>query len=209
MKYTYEEQSVKRSLETYEWDDIWWEHASDREKTRMLVIGDSISCGYRRLVTEELGEEIYVDGLATSKALDNPAFESLIDYVALQHDNVKIVQFNNGLHGWHLSDEEYAQNYERVLDIVSEKYKNAKIVIALTTPVRNKEDLNKFSERNERVLRRNKIAVSIARERCLLVNDLYSLIYDKPELWKDDGVHLLDSGYKIIAKHTADFVKNI
>lgn len=209
MKYTYEEENINRNLETYEWDDIWWEHAPDKEKTRMLVIGDSISCGYRRLVTAEMGERIYVDGLATSKALDNPAFKSLVDYVASQHDNVKIVQFNNGLHGWHLSDEEYAINYERMLDAISEYYKDAKIIIALTTPVRSKDDLNKFGERNERVLKRNKIAVSIAKERNLLVNDLYSIVCDKPELWTNDGVHLNDEGYRIIAKHTADFIEKL
>ena len=209
MKYTYEEENLKRNLETYEWDDIWWEHAPDKEKPRMLVIGDSISCGYRRLVTAEMEEKLYVDGLATSKAIDNPSFKSLIDYVSSQHENIKIVQFNNGLHGWHLSDDEYAEFYEKMIDIILACYNDAKIVIALTTPVRDKSDLNNLDDRNKRVLRRNEIALSIAKEKDIPVNDLYSLICDKPHLWTADGVHLKEDGYRIIAKHTANLVKNI
>lgn len=208
MKYTYEIQENTNKLETYEWDDIWWEHAPENTANRALIIGDSVSCGYRRKITEELRGEIYIDGLGTSKALDNEFYPELIDYVIRQQRYGSIIQFNNGLHGWHLSSQEYRYYYTKMIDYMMGKYNSKKLIVALTTPVREKKALEIYSPRNDLVLERNRIASEIAAEKNLIINDLYSPISDRPELWQPDGVHLTEEGYTVLAKQTAKLIKS-
>ena len=50
--YTFQSERNSEKLETYEWDNVWWEQAPDNEKKRVLYIGDSISCGIRHIATE-------------------------------------------------------------------------------------------------------------------------------------------------------------
>ena len=49
--FTYENMDRSTKLETYEWDHVRWEHAATDDVPRVLYIGDSISCGTRRLAT--------------------------------------------------------------------------------------------------------------------------------------------------------------
>ncbi len=201
--FTYESSQPSEKLETYEWDNIWWEHAPEQGAPRGLIIGDSISCGYRRMVTRELNETLYIDGLGTSKALDNAFYPALIDYVICQQGESEILQFNNGLHGWHLTAEEYRYHYRKIIEYIMKKYSEKRIILALTTPVRERDNQNHFAARNAIVLERNRIVKELAEEKGLVVNDLYAAIVDKPELWRPDGVHLLEEGYAVLAKQTA------
>ena len=148
--YTYETgETVK--FETYEWDRLWWEHANDTEsKNRILIIGDSISCGYRPLVNQEVAD--YVDGIGTSKGLDNTSYITLLNYFMDAFSCYKIIQFNNGLHGWHLSEERYEEYYRRLIAHLVQKCPGAKLVLALTTPVNSG---NQKEERNEKIRKRN------------------------------------------------------
>ena len=123
--FTFEKRNIKTSLETYEWDNVWIEHACDTEHKRVLYIGDSISCGTRRIATERTHEKIYFDGLGTSKALDNPYFIPTIDLFVSQLPKLPdAIIFNNGLHGWHLDDTtDYGVYYEKILRHLTENIK--------------------------------------------------------------------------------------
>ena len=197
---TYEFETKKSPLETYEWDDIWWDHAPDAEGRRILIIGDSISRGYRRALGKLEGREFFVDGIATSKAADNESFYTLLDYYASTGLRYDAVLINNGLHGWHLEDsEEYKDHYEKLASYVKEKFAPEKFFIVLTTPVRKSEQTEIFDERNERVKVRNLAATEIARSLGAEVLDFFSLIENRPELYTGDGVHLVPEGYSLIA----------
>lgn len=75
-------------LETYEWDSVWWEHADTEGVPRILYIGDSISRDTRKAVVRLGVTELYVDGIATSKSLDNPYFKDLVRmFVAQEKEN--------------------------------------------------------------------------------------------------------------------------
>ena len=50
-EFTYETKNITKKLETLEWDNVWWEQTANVTTTRILYIGDSISCGTRRLIT--------------------------------------------------------------------------------------------------------------------------------------------------------------
>ena len=53
-------------LEKFEWDDIWFDHATDAESKRIIVFGDSISVNYRFSLIEELRGKYCVDNYGTS-----------------------------------------------------------------------------------------------------------------------------------------------
>ena len=72
--YTYEFDNRYDRLETYEWDNVWWEQANLKDATRVLYIGDSISCATRKVATKLSENRLLFDGFGTSKALDNPFF---------------------------------------------------------------------------------------------------------------------------------------
>lgn len=204
--FTYEREK-KEKLETYEWDNLWWEHADDRSgKDRILLIGDSISCGYRGMVNECLKGEVYADGLGTSKGLDNEAFFALIDYVIGQQKNCKLIQFNNGLHGWHLSIQEYKECYLEFIHYFKEMYGDKKLVLALSTPVRDGGNLSRLDARNAEVIQRNQAVREIAESEGLAVNDLYAPVIGHPEFYSPDGVHLTEEGYRVLAKQCASVI---
>ena len=49
--YTYEFENRKTPLETYEWDNVWFEHTENDTDDRVVYIGDSISCATRKVAT--------------------------------------------------------------------------------------------------------------------------------------------------------------
>ena len=191
--FTYEFENNLEKLETYEWDNVWWEHAATRNVPRVLYIGDSISCGTRRLATQTAEEKIYFDGFGTSKAVDNPFFPPSIRMFARQQGERSVVLFNNGLHGWHLDDStEYAEEYEKTVKFLLDEFKGTPIVLLLTTSVAD-------PERDRRVVTRNLAVSAIAEKYGLQTIDLYSIVKSNPALLVGDGVHLKPDGYQLLA----------
>lgn len=194
MSYTYEFENRNVCLETYEWDNVWWEQTEKIDAPRVLYIGDSISCNARRVATEVAENKILFDGMGTSKGIDNPHFCATVDIFASQMNRCDAIFFNNGLHGWHLDDAtEYKAHCERVLCRLSESFAGVPIVIVLTTSVRN-------AERDARVVVRNRALSELAEKYDLPVVDLYSVIKNEPALIAADGVHLTWDGYRKLAE---------
>lgn len=191
-KDTYEYKKTKTRLETIEWVDIWRNDANVLDKKRILVVGDSISRGYRHFLIDKIDGQYAIDNIATSKALDNDSFMTLLDYMRASVSSYEIIQFNNGLHGWHLTDLEYESRYIDLLKHIKKLYPKAKIFIALTTPLKD-------PERNKIVVNRNRIANSVAELLDAKVIDLYKVIDKNYGLFYEDGVHLLKDGYEMLA----------
>lgn len=114
-EFTYETNEVLQKLETMEWDNTWWEQTANTTAKRILYIGDSISCGTRHCITALSNAEIVCDGFGTSKGIDNPHLKASIELCMKQQSKCDMILFNNGLHGWHLSNEEYEKYYEELL----------------------------------------------------------------------------------------------
>jgi len=196
---TYEENSREVSLETYEWDDIWYDHVTEKDKPRILLVGDSISRGYRFPVIESLNDVFCTDNWATSKAVDNPAFIKQLDLVLSQAENYKLIHINNGLHGWHLSGDEYKDNYEKIICHIRENYPEIKLVVALTTPVRKKDNKDILADRNSIVQERNEAVKELSNKYGLSLCDLYnSPLLTSGETYTDT-VHQNQKGYELLA----------
>ena len=156
--FTYEAKDRKEVLETYEWDNVWIEQANNKTADRVLYIGDSISCGTRHVATKKSGEELLFDGFGTSKAVDNLYLCEAIALFIRQLPGLQVILFNNGLHGFHLSDDTaYAGDYEKIVRFLTESYSATPVYIVLTTDVGD-------TERSERVKVRNKVAKTVAEK---------------------------------------------
>lgn len=186
--FTYENETIKKRLETYEWDNVWWEKATTENAARVLYIGDSISCGTRGAANRIADGKWLFDGFGTSKAVDNPYLKESVRLFANQQGDRKIVIINNGLHGWHLSEEEYEKYYSDFIGFLVEEFKETPIAIVLTTSVKNEE-------RDKRVEKRNEAAIRIAEKFHLPVIDLFKTSKEYVTLRTDDGVHYNEEGY--------------
>lgn len=197
-------------LERYEWCDFWWEEAEKNDKPRVLLIGDSITRAYRPIVNELIKEKAYVDMLATSKAIANPSLVREIDYILGHEDfKYKIIHFNNGLHGWHISEEEYEKHLEAVVEHILDNCKGAKLILTLSTPVTlNGEKDEIDTELTAKVQNRNMAVVKIASKYKLEIDDLYTPMFRKSKLRVDDGYHYNEAGENALAAIVADKIRS-
>ena len=201
--FTYEKDNVRCTLETYEWDNVWWEHAADDTNPRVLYIGDSISCATRRVATAESGNTLYFDGFGTSKALDNPYFYESVTCFARQQRRRDVIVFNNGLHGWHLKDEdEYAEHYEKMIRFLQSEFAGTPILLVLTTHVKD-------PERDKRVRMRNHAVCVLSEKYGLGTVDFYKITNNDPHLLSSDGVHLSKEGYELLARELVKEVRAV
>ena len=192
-------------LETIEWTQYWTEHAPDRETPRVLLIGDSISVGYRHEVEGRLGGKYHVSAMSTSKAVDNPFFLDEVALLRKQEKDYDVIHFNNGAHGGHLDADTYEKHYEALLRGLMEMFPGARLILALTTPVMKKEALAEFDPvQNARVLERNERVRAInARLGLGKVDDLYQAALSAPDLHGPDGLHFKEQGYAVLADAVA------
>jgi len=191
--------------EEIEWLDVWVPGNSVKNLPRVLLIGDSITRGYYKEVEDRLKGKVTVARLTTSKSLGDPAF---IDEVRLIMGQTKfdIVHFNNGLHGWGYTEEEYAAALPELLAAIRKSAPKAQLVWAMTTPVRTADRIEQFDAKTERVKARNVIADEIMKKEGIMVNDLYSLLKDKSDWYSRDGVHLNANGTKALGAQVAEML---
>lgn len=200
--FTYENSDRTNKYEKYEWDQVWIEDTDNTTSTRVLYIGDSISCNVRCLATKQSKEEFLFDGFGTSKSLDNKYFKDSITLFSAQLPKTDIVIFNNGLHGWHLNDtEEYGFYYEDMIKFLIDKFRNIPLFIALTTYIKDDTRLKRVEERN-------KTATQIAEKYHLPIIDLYSISEKSKDLLSKDKIHFTPEGNEIIAKEIVNILYN-
>lgn len=189
--------------EKYEWSDIWWDCADETSLDRVLLIGDSISRGYTQPVIELLKDVVHVDRLANSRGINDPALTREITYV-LGEFRYKAIHFNNGLHGFHIPDDVYGSQLAQLVDVLGHYGQGAKLIWASSTPVTLAGDASTLDPINNAiVLRRNEIAAAIMRDSNIPINDLYSVMVDRPELSAGDGYHYTSEGYEVLGKRVA------
>ena len=192
----------KGIYEMYMWDSTWIERLNNLESKRVFYIGDSISGHARRPATALTGEKILFDGFSTSKSLDNPHFKKALIVFDEQLVRTDAILFNNGLHGWHLSDDvEYGFYYEEMVKFLLEYYKGLPLFIVLTTCVTDKE-------REKRIIERNKSAIKVAEKYGLPVIDLFTVSKEYFHLISQDGVHFTPEGDEVIAKSIVEAIQD-
>lgn len=191
--------------ERIEWSDVWVTDADKSDLPRVLLIGDSITRGYFGDVETVLAGKAHCARLATSKCVSDPWFPDEVKLLLKQY-RFDVIHFNNGLHGWGYTEEQYRDGLARLMDTLKEQAPDAKLIWASTTPVREAGDLSRLSERTERVKARNRIAAAIMHELAIPIDDLYGLVEDHPDWQSGDGVHFNGKGKEAQAKQVAGSV---
>lgn len=195
--------------EDLEWTGITW--SRPHMKQRIMLIGDSITNGYSPFVDKAFENTYSVGKHTSSKAIDNiyllKEFENMIH--EFDKDSIKLIHFNNGIHGiWHLSAEKYQMCYDYCVQSLLETVPNAKLILALSTPLRKGGDTYEYYTKiNDRILRDNDIVRNIAAKYSLETDDLYSVVDKKQEYSAEDGTHFNDAGYKALSEQVIEIIK--
>ena len=190
--------------EEIEWVNFRWDHAPDVTRPRVLLIGDSIANGYHGVVSAQLQDRANVDLLATSKCVGDPALLRETRF-AMEEYEYALIHFNNGLHGQPLADEGYESALRDYARSLAELAPESHLIWASSTPRRNAEGAL-CPQRNAQVKARNSLAAAIMTERRILIDDLYSLVADRPELFSADSVHYNDEGRAFLGEAVADLI---
>jgi len=211
--------------ESIEWCDIWIPHSNENKLPRVLLLGDSITRAYRPEVEKRLNGRAYVAQLASSAFVSDPALLAQVAMV-LDNNNFDVIHFNNGMHGWEHSEQEYQQGLPVLIETIRKHAPNAKLVWASTTPLRDdstpagtgapkdsasaesgrlmtQADVKKVSD--ARIRARNAIAEKIMAANRIPIDDLYSLSAGHPEQ-HSDNVHFNGSGVNLQADQVAQSV---
>jgi lysophospholipase L1-like esterase len=181
------------SREAIEWCNNWIPDTNETKLPRLLLIGDSITGGYGPKVADALKGKASVARLTTSKSIGDPALLAEVALV-LGQCRFDVVHFNNGLHGWGYSEEEYQRAFPELLATIRKHAPEAKLIWATITPMRQAGKLDVIAENTKRVQARNQIAEAIVAREGIAVDDLYGLVKDHPEYWSPDGVHFNAQG---------------
>ena len=193
--------------ENIEWTNMRWNDAPDNCKARILLIGDSIVVGHERLLHEIVKDEYCIDSFATAKCVSDVDFMKELNYMLAVKD-YDLVIFNNGGHGFDISDEAYEENLEEAMRDLNKRVK--KLAWRTSTPIRDKKNLNKFNaERNPRTIRRNAFAAKVAADLDIPTLDLYTAMEKNIGYFSPDAVHYNEQGKKAHAQMLADFIKEI
>jgi len=186
--------------EFIEWCDIWISHANETNLPRVLLIGDSIARDYYPEVEKQLAGKAFVARLATSRFVADPILLKEIGLV-LSEAPFDIILFNNGMHGWQHSEDEYQKAFPRLVKTIRAHAPKARLIWATTTPLRDGKGVTgdtKGEYSDERIATRNALAAKLLAAQRIPTVDLNAAVHGHPEL-HSDNVHFTGEGSKILA----------
>ena len=192
--------------ESIEWCNIWIPDANKENLPRVLLIGDSITKAYYGRVEKRLKQKAYCAQLTTSASVCDPAFFAQLESVISLKYRFDVIHFNNGLHGFAYSEDEYKKGYQMFVDFLHKRAPGAKLICANSTLANLRY---KAAELNPRINRRNAIITEIVRKYNIPINDLNKLMQNHPEYYRDD-YHFLDNAIELQAEQVAKMIlKNL
>lgn len=194
--------------EPIEWCDIWIPDVDKHALPRVLLIGDSITRAYGPRVEKLLDGKAYCARLATSSSIGDPALLVQVAMVLGQY-KFDVIHFNNGMHGWGYSEDEYQQHFPELLATIKKYAPDAKLIWASTTPVRKSGHVEEIDPRTERVRARNRIAADYLAQQHIPIDDLFALVEPHPEYSGNDGVHFNEQGSSVQATQVAEAISAV
>jgi hypothetical protein len=194
--------------EDIEWSQMWMVSVNKDNLPKVLIIGDSHVERYYPEVAAKLNGKAYCSKFTTSRSLGDPALMEQLQclFFSLKFD---IISFNNGLHGAAYTDEQYGQYIPEVYKLFIESNPGMKLIWVNTTASRIKDNIASFDEHNQGVINRNKAVEKFAKERRILLVDLFSLSINHPEYYESDGIHFNKEGVADEARHISDAIIKI
>lgn len=175
---------------------------TDPDLPRILVIGDSISGGYRGFLTRHYEGKANIDYWMIGylhAGNENSALERALTGV-LSNGPYDVVTFNFGLHWWpkderYQSDETYLTSMTKVVKLMQNVSPETRFIWARTTPWRTIPDdapPTLETRENERIIHVNQLADKIMQDHGIPTVDLYTIAaarLDTIKLGSKDSVH--------------------
>lgn len=192
--------------ERIEWIDIWVTDADREDLPKVLFVGDSITRGYFGAVDKHLAGQASCARLTTSKCVSDPTFNDDLQLLLKQY-KFSVIHFNNGLHGWGYTDEQYRDGLANTVLTIKQHAGDAELIWATTTPMRKRDDLQAFADETTRVKARNAFAAEIMKDSAASTDDLFQLVEAHAEWQSTDGVHFNAIGNEAMAKQVAESVR--
>ena len=185
-----------------------------------LLIGDSISLGYRDLVKFFLQDEVEVFYPPENARFVAYTFRALYEWSRDLNwsPDINFVYWNNGL--WDVvrifGDEpqtplrDYEVLIERTWRRLRYLFPKATIIFATSTPVlESRFNKNIFYRRNEDIQQYNTAAIKIILSNGGIVHDLNKLASGWPEQAYEDGTHFIPQARQIMAACIAELLREL
>ena len=171
----------------------------------VLLLGDSISRNYFPEVRKKLAGSANVYLMASSTSVGDPRIEGQIkEFAAIERVRFRVVHFNNGMHGWGYTEDQYRAAFPAFLRAVrSLTEKSGVLIWASTTPVRS--DATNGAT-NPRVEERNRIALGFVQAAGIPVDDQFSLMQQHQDLHQDP-IHFNPAGSAIQGDQAAAMIR--
>ena len=199
--YQFDINGRKPLRERTEWCNIWIPDANKENLPRILLLGDSITQGYYGGVVPRLNGKAYCARLTTSACVCDPAFFLQLESTISQY-HFAVIHFNNGLHGFDYSEDEYQEGFQRLVKVLRTRAQEANLICANSTPVKPGGNRTQLQPR---IIRRNVIITEITRKYNIPINDLNKLMQNHPEYYRDD-YHFLEGAVELQAEQVAKMI---
>lgn len=183
----------------------------------IFLLGDSIRCG----APTSPGYGVYVKQMLEGKAnVYAPKDNCRFGAYTLRHlhnwiddkidcESIDTVHWNNGL--WevaHIDGQEeplfpielYTYYLERTYKSLRKNFPNAKIIFALSTPVKEYPKNRNLIRYNDEIIAYNNAAKALMEKLGVEINDLYTVAYNMGEEKHSDFVHFNEEGSRILAE---------
>jgi len=171
----------------------------------VLLVGDSITRGYYPATAKALDGVANVYLFATSASSGDPRLPGqLHDYFAMMGIRFAVVHFNNGMHGWGYTEQQYSSGLPGMIAALRAGAPHAALVWASTTPVLH--DSAKGESSNARIDERNRLAAEWMGREGIVIDDQHALMLKHADL-HDGDVHFTDAGYAVQAEQAAGPVR--
>jgi hypothetical protein len=189
--------------EQVEWTWAEFPDSIDPRLPNVLIEGDSISRNYYHDVETRLAGTANVFLFATSACIGDPALpRQLKTFAELAQQNFKVVHFNNGMHGWKLSEAQYRAGFPSYLAAIRAIAPNGHLIWAAITSVRAPKD----GATDERIDARNTIAKGFVTAAAIPIDDQNVLMRGRTSLYQDD-IHFGPDGSAIQGETVAKSIR--
>ena len=189
----------------------------DPQKVSILLIGDSIRMGYCKTVRAQLADVANVFYPAENCRNTQNVITNLHAWSKqFPADDIGIVQFNCGhwdVAHWSGDEEsltsadEYRRNIQMIIRLLRKFFPKAKLVFATTTAMNPNGIVGVNPRYNRRIELYNRIAVEVANESAVAVNDLYAITKTYTTEMYRDHCHLTEPTSEALGKAVADFLR--
>jgi lysophospholipase L1-like esterase len=177
----------------------------DPRLPNVLLVGDSITRNYYPEVQRQLADVANVYLFAASTSIGDPRLtHQLAEFSAMEGVPFKVVHFNNGMHGWTYSEQDYKAAFPSYLRALHKIAPRASFIWATITPVRADD---KPGPTNARIEERNNIAQSFITAAGIQVDDQHALMIHHPDQY-EDNVHFNAAGAAVQGQQVARSIRS-